>query len=105
MCFNNSLKGDRLHDIDGSQPIRAISIVGRPSPTFSDDPARADRRASMPTSSGGTLTERNAAALEALRRMKDGNAGGEELVTKGRNMGERPPEEVRRKGSYSRYLI
>jgi hypothetical protein len=38
MCFND-LKGDRMADIDASQPVRQISIVGNASPEFSNKPS------------------------------------------------------------------
>jgi hypothetical protein len=97
MCFGSGLKGDKMPDINANMPVRAISIVGNPSPSYSHDPA-GERRASMPASKNGN-------ALAALMKTKTDGMGGGELMTKGRDMGERPPEEVRRKGSYSRYLM
>ena len=43
MCFGN-LKGDRMQDIDATQPARQISIVGSPSPAFSNDPSGANQK-------------------------------------------------------------
>jgi hypothetical protein len=97
MCFGSGLKGEKMPDIDANMPVRAISIVGNPSPSYSHDPA-GESRASMPAS-------QNAHALAALMKMRTDGTGDGELMTKGRDMGERPPEEVRRKGSYSRYLM